>query len=106
MAIEIVALYLKVGLGRLRPARRLDGAAGQAMVEYGIILAVVRVGVLLAATSLGADVALEGIDGGDAVALEARGRYHAVIPWIADATLPLWARSVASKERFRSGPAR
>ena len=69
-----------------------DGVAhAQALLEAGLGRAA-------------ADVALEGIDGGDAVAVEARGRYRAVIPWVADATLPLWARSVASKERFRAGP--
>jgi Flp pilus assembly protein TadG len=49
-----------------------------------------------------ADVSLVGIDGGDAVALEARGQLRAVIPWVADAGLPLRARAVVSKERFRA----
>src|SRR5207237_4766621 len=35
-----------------------------------------------------ADVALQGVDGGDLVAVEARGRLHALIPWVADAFLP------------------
>lgn len=48
------------------------------------------------------EVALEGIDGGDAVALEARGRLRTIVPWVADATLPLGARAVMSKERFRA----
>ena len=47
------------------------------------------------------DVALEGIDGGDAIALEARGKLHTIVPWVADATLPLGARAVMSKEKFR-----
>lgn len=51
-----------------------------------------------------ADVSLQGLDGTDAVAIEARGRLHTIIPWVADATLPLQARSVVSKERFRVGP--
>ncbi|MBI4496655.1 MAG: pilus assembly protein [Chloroflexi bacterium] len=50
------------------------------------------------------EVTVGGIDGGDAIAVEARGRLRTIIPWVADATLPLWARSVASKERFRAGP--
>jgi Flp pilus assembly protein TadG len=49
------------------------------------------------------DVALKGTDGGDAVALEASGQLRAVIPWTADAGLPLRARAVVSKERFRAG---
>ena len=52
------------------------------------------------------DITIEGIDGGGALAVEARGRLRMVIPWVADATLPLAARSVASKERFRAGPGR
>lgn len=51
-----------------------------------------------------ADVGLQGLDGADAVAVEARGRLRAVIPWVVDATLPLQARAVVSKERFRVGP--
>lgn len=52
------------------------------------------------------DVTVQGIDGGDALAVEARGRLRTVIPWVAEATLPLWARAVVSKERFRAGPSR
>lgn len=49
------------------------------------------------------DVALQGTDGGDVVVVEARGRLHTIIPWVADSTLPLSARAVVSKERFRAG---
>ncbi|MGE3511392.1 MAG: TadE family protein [Vicinamibacterales bacterium] len=52
------------------------------------------------------DVALSGTDRADAVTVEARGRLRLIIPWVADATLPLAARSVVSKERFRAGPSR
>jgi Flp pilus assembly protein TadG len=52
------------------------------------------------------DVTVQGIDGGDAVAVEAQGRLRMIIPWVADATLPLWGRSIVSKEAFRVGPAR
>lgn len=51
------------------------------------------------------EVEVQAIDGGDAIALEAQGRLRTIIPWVADSTLPLWARSIASKERFRVGPA-
>jgi Flp pilus assembly protein TadG len=47
-------------------------------------------------------VAVRGSDGGDAV--EAQGRLRTIIPWVADASLPLGARAVVSKERFRVGP--
>lgn len=52
------------------------------------------------------DVAISGTDGPDAVSVEARGRMRLIIPWAANATLSLAARSVVSKERFRAGPSR
>jgi Flp pilus assembly protein TadG len=52
------------------------------------------------------DVAVSGTDGADTVSVEARGRLRLIIPWAAQATLPLEARSVVSKERFRAGPGR
>ena len=57
MALEFVVLYAEVHLARLLGAARREGEAGQAMVEYGIILAVVGMIVLVAATSLGTAVA-------------------------------------------------
>jgi Flp pilus assembly protein TadG len=52
------------------------------------------------------DVALSAVDGGEVVVVEAQGRLRAIIPWVADVTLPLKARAVMSKERFRAGPIR
>lgn len=52
------------------------------------------------------DVALRGVDGGEVVVLEAQGRLRTIIPWVADASLPLSARAVMSKEHFRVGPSR
>jgi Flp pilus assembly protein TadG len=52
------------------------------------------------------DLAVSGTDGADTVSVEARGRLRLIIPWAVDATLPLAARSVVSKERFRAGPSR
>jgi Flp pilus assembly protein TadG len=52
------------------------------------------------------DVTVRGSEGGGTVALEAQGRLRAIVPWVADATLPLGARAVMSKEGFRAGPAR
>ena len=55
---------------------------------------------------LGGDAAalsVQARDGGDVVSVEARGRLRLIIPWVGDASLPLDARAVASKERFRPG---
>jgi Flp pilus assembly protein TadG len=49
-------------------------------------------------------IQVQGIDGGDAIAVSASGRMHLIIPWVADATLPLQARAVMNKERFHAGP--
>lgn len=48
-------------------------------------------------------VVLEARDGGDTVLVEARGQLRMIVPWVADASLPLTARAVMSKERFRAG---
>jgi hypothetical protein len=53
-----------------------------------------------------ADVGLRGVDDGAVVAVEASGRLRAIIPWVADATLPMRARAVVSREAFRAGPGR
>ena len=52
------------------------------------------------------DVAVGGAEGTDAVSVEARGRLRLIIPWVGEARLPVAARSVVSKERFRAGPDR
>lgn len=41
--------------------------------------------------------------GGEAVVAQATGSLGLVVPWVADARLPLDARAVARKERFRPG---
>ncbi|MDE3075994.1 MAG: pilus assembly protein [Chloroflexota bacterium] len=51
-----------------------------------------------------ATVTVQGRDLGNVVTIAARGQLHMVIPWVADATLPLQADAVMSKERFRVGP--
>ena len=50
-------------------------------------------------------VDLRATDSGDTVVLEAQGRLRTIIPWVSDSTLPLAARAVVSKERFRPGVA-
>jgi len=47
-------------------------------------------------------VQIRGVDGGDAVSIEARGHLTLIVPWVADATLPIGAKAVVQKERFSS----
>jgi Flp pilus assembly protein TadG len=47
------------------------------------------------------DITVRGDDGGETITVEAQGRLRTIIPWVTDATVPLAARSVVSKERFR-----
>lgn len=49
-------------------------------------------------------VQVQGIDGGNAVAIEAQARLKLIIPWAVNASLPLQSRAVVSKEKFRVGP--
>lgn len=50
------------------------------------------------------DIAVRAVEDGDVVIIEAQGRLRTIIPWVADASLPLGAWAVMSKERFRVGP--
>ncbi len=49
-------------------------------------------------------VQLKAVDGGDAVSVTAQGQLRLIIPWAADARLPLGAQAIVSKEKFRAGP--
>lgn len=51
-------------------------------------------------------VAVQGAEDAEAVAVEARGQLRTIIPWVAGVSLPLEARSVMIKERFRADPGR
>lgn len=85
-----------------------DGARVAASEDRSLADGVARARVLLDAglgSSVG-DIAVSGNEGSDAVTIEARARLRLIIPWVADATLPLGARAVVSKERFRAGPNR
>ena len=101
--LALVAHTQHVVDGAVQDGARVAAAAG-GTIDEGVAHAeaLLRAGLGRGA----ADVSLEGIDGGDAVAVEARGRLHLIVPWVADATLPLWGRAVMSKERFRAGPSR
>lgn len=85
-----------------------DGARVAASEDRSVADGVTRTRALLEAGLGGSvdDVSINGTGGSDAVAVEARGRLRMIIPWASDATLPLGARSVVSKERFRAGPNR
>lgn len=49
-------------------------------------------------------VVVSGQADGDVVIIEARGSLRLIIPWVADAGLPLRARALTRKEAFRAGP--
>ncbi len=76
-------------------------AAEDRTLEDGVVVARALLGAGLGQSA--GRVTVRAIDRGDAIALEAQGSLRMIIPWVADATLPLWARSVVSKERFRVG---
>ena len=48
-------------------------------------------------------VSVHAWDDGQAITTTATGQLRLVIPWVADASLPLSAQAVVSKERFRAG---
>lgn len=48
-------------------------------------------------------VALHGQEDQNVVVLQAQGRLHTIIPWVADVSLPLSAQATMSRERFRVG---
>jgi Flp pilus assembly protein TadG len=93
-AQHVVAVAVQSG-ARLAAA---DGAGIQEGVSH-------TQAILDAGLGTSADnVAVQGRDGGDTVVVEAHAHLRLIIPWVADATLPLSARTVAYKERFRVGP--
>jgi Flp pilus assembly protein TadG len=49
-------------------------------------------------------VAVEGRDEQGTVTVRAQGQLRTVIPWVADASLPLAARATVSREQFRAEP--
>ena len=105
-AIGLVQLTLfihaqNVVTGAVQDGARVAAADGRTAAD-GVGRAQVLLGAGLGRAA--SDVQVQGIDGGDAIAVEARGRLRTIIPWVADATLPLGARAVAAKERFRAGP--
>lgn len=51
-----------------------------------------------------AGVTVQGSDGGTVVMVQARGQLRLILPWPGGGSLPLEARSIMSKERFRAAP--
>jgi Flp pilus assembly protein TadG len=72
------------------PSDGLDHA--EALLRAGLGPSAERVGLAFRETN-----------GGEAVVAEARGSLGLIIPWVADARLPLDARAVVRKEGFRPG---
>ena len=106
VAVGLVQLALFYHAPAVTTGAAQDGArvaaAADTTVEDGLARARVLLQAGLGATGQSMDV--EGIDLGDAVVFRIQGRLRTVIPWVADATLPLGAQAVISKERFRAGP--
>lgn len=50
------------------------------------------------------EVTVRGAEDGRIVLVEAQGELEVLIPWVANASLPLLGRATVHKERFRAGP--
>ena len=51
------------------------------------------------------DIRVHGNEERQVVVVQAEGNLRMIIPWVGNATIPLHGRAVASKEKFRAGPA-
>ena len=89
-----------VVLGAVQEGARV-AAAGDRTIEDGAAYAQTVLQAGLGRSASG--VSVRAVDGGDAVSVEATGGLRVLIPWAADAALPLHARAVVAKERFRPG---
>lgn len=106
VAIGLVQFALFVHAQQVVTAAVQDGARVAAAEDRTAADGVAHAQALLGAglgQSAGA-IGVQGSDEGDVVVIEAQGRLRTIIPWVADASLPLRARAVVSKERFRVGP--
>jgi len=89
-----------VVLGAVQEGARV-AASGDRTIEDGAAYAQTVLQAGLGRSAAG--VAVTAVDGGDAVTVEATGGLSLIIPWVADAAIPLHARAVMAKERFRPG---
>ena len=80
-----------------RVAAAYDGSVGRGVAHTRDVL---RAGLGRQA----AEVTVTGSGGGWVVLIEARGTLRLIIPWVADAGLPLRARAISTKEAFHVGP--
>ena len=87
--------------GAVQEGARVAAAEDRTLAEgTGHARALLRAGLGPSAGQVG----IEGREGGDVIVVEARGQLRTFVPWVAHATLPLGARAVIEKERFRVGP--
>lgn len=106
VAIALVQFALFVYAQNVVTGAVQDGARVAAADGSTVADGVTRTQTLLGA-GLGqsaAAVSVQGSAGTGVVTIQARGRLRTIIPWVADASLPLEAQAVMSKERFRVGP--
>ena len=80
-----------------RVAAAYDGSVGRGVAHARDVL---RAGLGRQAD----EVTVTGSGGGGVVRIEARGTLRLIIPWAADAGLPLRARAISNKEAFHVGP--
>jgi hypothetical protein len=107
VALAVVQLALYAHAGQVVAAAAHEGARSAAAdggsLEDGVALAqqLLRAGLGPSAGAIG----LRATDDGQRVTLSATGQMPLVIPWAADAGLPLSSTAAVSKERFRAGGA-
>ena len=106
VAVTLVqfALYVhaeNVVIGSVQDGARVAAEDGRSLDEG---LAHTRALLQAGLGPTAANVSVTGAEGVDAVVVEAQGGLSAIIPWAGGGMLPLRARAVMSKERFRGGP--
>ena len=106
VAIGLVQFALYVHAQNVVTAAVQDGAR-RAAAEDGTLDAGLAQAQALLRAGLGAEASGVSVQGGadeETVVIVAQGRLHTIIPWVADATLPLQSRATVSREGFRVGP--
>ena len=107
MALALVQFALYAHAAHVVAAAAEEGArvaaADDGSLQDGVAQARALLRAGLGPSASGVD--LRAADDGQAVTLAVTGQLRLVIPWSADASLPLSARAVVAKERFRAGGA-
>jgi hypothetical protein len=110
VAVALVQLALYAHAQHVVVAAVQDGArvaSGEGRTPddgYAYAEALLRAG--LGSHATGVRLRIAEADGGDTVVAEASGGLRTVVPWVADARLPLSARAIVHRERFQAGRAR